>query len=135
MYFFVKLDDRKPDFKTFDAKNSIFSHISPSFIGAGAPCPHPHRSMKAYYKHERRNYDDLVSLCLSFSFHFSFFFSFLSFPFTFSPLFFFFGGGGGPGPAAPPDPCLIESFMSIYGLISLSYRHDNLVPGRFIGTS
>ena len=52
-------------------KNNIFAHISLSFIGAGDPCPHPHRSVKAY-KHERRDYDDLVSLCLSFSFTFSF---------------------------------------------------------------
>ena len=28
-----------------------------------------------------------------------------------------------------------EAFRSICGLISLSYRHDNLVLGRFIGTS
>ena len=48
MYFFVKFDVRKANFNTFDAKNSIFSHISPSFIGVGAPFPHPHRSMKAY---------------------------------------------------------------------------------------
>ena len=26
----------------------IFPHSFPSFIGAGAPLPHPHRSMKAY---------------------------------------------------------------------------------------
>ena len=30
---------------------------------------------------------------------------------------------------------IIESSRSICGLISLSYRHDNLVPGRFIWTS
>ena len=49
MYFFVKLDDRKAKFITFDGiKTAYFSYISPSFIGAGAPCPHPHRSMKAY---------------------------------------------------------------------------------------
>ena len=28
-----------------------------------------------------------------------------------------------------------KSSRPICGLISLSYRHDNLVPGRFIGTS
>ena len=46
MYFFVKLDNKKAKFITLMHKNSILSYISPSFIGAGAPCPHP--SMKAY---------------------------------------------------------------------------------------
>ena len=75
-------------------KNSIFFYISPSFIGAGAPCP-PIGQWRPIYRHKRRDYDILVSLCLSFSFPFSF--SFLSFPFL--PSFFFAEeGGGGPGP-------------------------------------
>ena len=44
----LKLATEKLTLKLLMHKNSIFSHISPSFIGVGALCPHPHRSMKAY---------------------------------------------------------------------------------------
>ena len=91
-------------------KNNIFSPISPLFIGAGAPCPHPHRSMKAY-RVERRDYDDLVSLsclCLYFSF------PFLSFPFPFSPLFNFFWQRGPRPPWICAWPMLYESHVCIY---------------------
>ena len=44
MYVFVKFDDRKAKLKLLMHKNNIFSHISPSFIGVGVPCSHPHRS-------------------------------------------------------------------------------------------
>ena len=70
-------------------KNNIRTHISPSFIGAEAPCPYPYRSMKAYI----RDYDDLVSLGLSFFSPFLFFsflfFSFLFFSFLFFSFLFF----------------------------------------------
>ena len=73
-------------------KNNILSYTSPSFIGAGAPCPPPHRSMKAYIGTKEEImmtwflYEFLyVSLSIS-----PFF---LSFPFLSFPFLPFFGGG------------------------------------------
>ena len=102
-------------------KNSMFFYISPSFIGAGAPCPPPHRSTKAYIGTKERDYDILVSLCLSFSFPFSF--SFLSFPFLPSFFFFFGGGGGGPGHAGPPP--WIRACCTLW---PMGYKHPVVTP-------
>ena len=86
-------------------KNSIFFYISPSFIGVGAP--YPPKVNEGLYRHKRRDYDILVSLCFSFSFPFLFLF----FPFPFSPLFFFFWWRRGGGRARRPPPPWIRAWL------------------------
>ena len=81
-------------------ENNIFSHflIFPFIYWGGSPRPHPigqWRPRPSIYKHERRDYDILVSLCISFPFSFSFLFFF-----PFLPPFFGRGGGG----ASPQRP-------------------------------
>ena len=44
------LTTKKLILKVLMHKTNIFSYISPSFIGAGAPCPHPIVN-EALYKH------------------------------------------------------------------------------------
>ena len=97
MHFFVKIDDRKANFITFDAlKTLIFCHISLRLWGRKPPAPTPMGQWRPISTKEE-NYDDLVFFMSLFSFPFSFFF-FLSFPFL--PSFFFVAEEGGPGP--PP---------------------------------
>ena len=116
MYFFVKLDDRKAAFlKLLMHKNNIFSHISPSFIGAQAPFPHLHRSMNAYISTNNEIMTTqflYVSLSLPISF--------LSVPF--SPLFFFGGGGS----RASPWICACSNDKT--GYQSRSWTHHKQHP-------
>ena len=67
------------------------------------PTPTPIGQWRPIYKHERRDYDNLVSLCLSFPFSFPSF----PFPFPFSFFFFFWQGvsgiTGGGGRVPPRD--------------------------------
>ena len=90
VFLFLKLATEKLTLKLLMHENSLFSHISPSFIEAGASCPHPHRSMKAYISTKEEimtTWFLYVSLSLS---------PFLFFPFlSLCPLFFFLAEEGG----------------------------------------